>query len=292
MSRKGRVNRAKWPHTCVMCGREFMAIQRVKKYCSMKCYTSSPETLERLRALNERAKNQVTRQCSRCGAAITRKRSCCISTRWSFCNKVCYREFLVARFDSFILTPKPEDLDLIQNFDEFFSQHEIRCPVPGCGWFGLRLGMHARIVHGYEATSLKDAMGCNAHTGLVSATEHLALSARAIGLGVGDNLVPGEAGRSFGISGHHPSREAKEHSAKARALLGPEAFSRPMGSATRNKIAARLRESWAQRIPKPTLCDCGATFGSKHPRQKKCPSCRKRRRSRDGAAREVLEKTP
>ena len=54
------------------------------------------------------------------------------------------------------------------SWDEFLSQEVLPCPIVGCDWAGDHLGIHANAAHGVTAAELKEALGFNRHSGLMS----------------------------------------------------------------------------------------------------------------------------
>ncbi len=162
-----RNNAQPGPHAgvCVNCGSGFRSRTKGKRYCSMKCYIESPETIERLRLRNEEAASKRP-NCPQCGGKTKTKRK--------FCSTLCQRRFFDERFDRFIASP--ETLALPQNYDEFFCKDELPCIIEGCDWVGHRLGYHCNIVHGIDVVKLRELAGFNRRTGTVSAPEQQRLS--------------------------------------------------------------------------------------------------------------------
>lgn len=157
---------------CPHCGVLFRSRQK-KKYCSQRCYVTSPELKEMLtresrKAWAERLGRPVGVLeewiCLECGekrllrqAKLKRRR---------FCNQVCYRAYMAARFDRFIANP--ETIALPQCYDEFLDRDELPCLVNGCTWVGKHLGSHVNFAHGITAEQFKEMAGFNRGTGLVS----------------------------------------------------------------------------------------------------------------------------
>lgn len=149
---------------CPTCGQKFGSKYK-KKYCSLKCYTSSPDVLRRLEKYNREKKIPPT-ACPNCGVDTPRKKK--------YCSDRCRREFFAARFDRWIANP--EQVALPQNYDEFLLKQELPCPVEGCDWCGHNLSFHANTVHGVPASDFKALLGFNQTSGLISAPLHVKLS--------------------------------------------------------------------------------------------------------------------
>lgn len=219
---------------CQRCGMAFESRYAGRKYCSMKCYTSTTEFMERVRSQSKRAnaaavlkatgelpKPCIEIECLNCGTRKILKPS---RAHEKFCNKRCYREYMALRFDRWIAAP--QTIALPQGYDEFLSSEELPCLVDGCNWVGVHLGNHVNMAHGIPADEFKRAAGFNKRTGLVTPALSEQLSGRPH---IHENPFGGQAGsRDFRnhqpITKNYRSLEGSEHAAKARALMldGPE----------------------------------------------------------------------
>lgn len=138
-----------------------------------------------------------------------------------YCSMVCYREYMAARFDRYIASP--ESLALPQNYDEFLSRDELPCLIEGCGWSGQRLSNHMNLTHGIKKQKFKEMAGFNATTGVCTPDQSRKMSEGRIGIGWGADYM--DYLRSLQRRGvvppdsYEPRLEAKEHMAKARALM-------------------------------------------------------------------------
>lgn len=215
---------------CKLCGAPFASRQE-KLFCSMKCYVSSSQFSDMLVA-NRRnlldpelrrktglpTRRGKERPCLECGKPVYRKPSCARK----YCTTACYRAYRAKRFDRFIANP--ESVSLPQNFDEFLSRTELHCLVEGCGWSGKHLSVHVNAMHGIKAADFKRASGFNSGSGLIGSDLARRLSERALhGVAVDVDLRPVSPGPSqpleFGSVVAYRSLEAREHGAKARALI-------------------------------------------------------------------------
>lgn len=209
---------------CPTCGMPFRS-RYEKKFCSMSCYTSSSEFLERIRSQAKRAcdasvraqgiepTNGETVVCLECGEEMWNRPSQ-IGKR-KFCSKTCYRIFMVKRFDRFIANP--ERIALPQNYDEFLTGQILNCLVDGCDWKGHRLSMHMNLFHGIAKREFKKAAGFNLKSGIVSAPEREALVKTALNFPIrGAGLLPGKGGAR--PKDGYRSREGAEHWNKSRAI--------------------------------------------------------------------------
>jgi endogenous inhibitor of DNA gyrase (YacG/DUF329 family) len=203
---------------CPTCGGMFKS-KAPKKFCSLKCYQGSEQfkahLLANYRKGNEAAmlksgvpiKEPVQLKCLDCGKEWTAKPS--QATR-RFCSQSCYRSFMAKRFDRWIASP--EKIALPQAYDEFLTQAELPCLIPGCSWSGGNLSNHMNFTHGVSADEFKRLAGFNKTTGVVSAPTRHALESRAH---IHDALLPGPKGPVNGRRAPQ-SLESKEHGAKAR----------------------------------------------------------------------------
>jgi hypothetical protein len=199
-----------------------------KKFCGMRCYTTSREFIERVKSQARAAsaarilkltghppqpKVEVT--CLNCGnkwiANASKKNS-------KYCNQRCYRQYMAGRFDRWIASP--QSLALPQAYDEFMSQNELPCLIDGCGWVGLHLSCHVNFAHGIPADQFKRAAGFNLKTGLVAPSLAQTLSERPhiheATFGAGSMF---DCNRPNQLVRGYRSLEGSEHHAKARAIL-------------------------------------------------------------------------
>jgi hypothetical protein len=216
--------------TCRNCGKIFESRYAGKIYCGIKCYTSSPDFLNRLRLqavkanaahilklTGETPKPKVEISCLNCGVVKIVRAS---RGKEKYCNHRCYRQYMAGRFDRWIASPQA--IALPQAYDEFLSQEELPCLIEGCDWVGRGLGNHVNFTHGIQVEEFKRAAGFNKKTGLVTPATSEALSARPH---IHDNAFGGRRGANdFSttpppIVRNYRSLEGREHSAKARALM-------------------------------------------------------------------------
>ena len=217
---------------CRTCGVTFRSFG-ARYFCSMACYTRSPEFKARAAANNER---KTAMACARRGLQPNERTACvcircrmpftvpCLKARRQFCGKDCRRRYYAERFDRWVADP--QSIALPQCYDEFFTREVLTCPIAGCTWEGVRLGIHANIVHGLTAERLRELMGCNRGTGLCTSAESAERSkvAKRIGLAAFGKHWP---------NGHKKPRgdlrlEAKEHALKARVLAAEEIAETPV----------------------------------------------------------------
>ena len=71
------------------------------------------------------------------------------------------------------------------SWDEFLAQESLPCIVDGCDWIGDNLSIHANHAHGITADELKESLGFNRHSGLISTATWERLHQSAIKLGKG-----------------------------------------------------------------------------------------------------------
>ena len=216
---------------CPTCGEKFFS-KRKKVFCTLGCYTKSPQFLKMLEVNRKAFKNmpkekrlQIAKrrrtgkyvQCLECKTEIYSKPS----RPKKFCTKTCYRAYLAKRFDRWMANP--EGLSLPQCYDEFLDSQELPCLVEGCDWEGKHLSLHANLAHGIQADELKRAAGFNLSTGVISRPLAEKLSLREkIGIAVNNEPPPESARIAVSKTKRYCSLEAKEHQAKTRALLSLE----------------------------------------------------------------------
>lgn len=210
---------------CKNCGGSFRSYDAKRKFCSVRCYTTSQEFLDRIRKhpaaqlVSSRAKlglppdKEIKCRCLACEADFVVLK---VARIRKFCSPTCRRKWFAERFDRWIANP--ESLMLPQNYDEFFTQNILPCPVNGCGWEGKCLGWHANSAHGITADKMRELMGCNKSTGLC--TPEISEYHRMIAITRGlpdfankwskDNRPPGGA--------RELRQEGRERSKKVQAL--------------------------------------------------------------------------
>lgn len=255
---------------CKLCGGSFES-RYPKKYCSMKCYTSDPVTIKRLRDMNKKKKKErsVVTYCLNCEKRHIDK----ASRKRKFCNRTCMREYFDKRFDRYIASPVT--FEKMQCFDEFLNQEELECLVDGCEWVGKNLSMHMNVAHGLPAQEFKKLAGFGMRTGVVSKPLRESLEAMdhtdriALLDSYRPHIDPNQNRKK------HLSEEGKERRAKAVALKKSEEFEmtkvcQQCGSeftihnryGTRKKfcsIRCRNRRRYIER-KRLTCCYCGGEF--------------------------------
>lgn len=194
---------------CPTCGETFRSRTKGKRFCSLDCYTTSDELLQRLGDYN--AKIAKEWKCACCGNDAPRKRK--------FCNDFCRRKYFAERFDRFIANP--EDIALPQNFDEFLNRDELPCLIGGCDWVGVNLGHHINMAHGITQDKFKEMVGFNRSTALMGVAARKARSdimKKLIEEGI---ITPCVFPIQQADTARGPFRlEGKEHWAKAMAMRG------------------------------------------------------------------------
>ena len=206
---------------CQNCG-EMYRSYGAKKYCSMKCYMTDPEVKRRLTSQIKKAQEELLGRevgtsvewtCIQCGAK--KETSLYSEKKKKYCNSVCYRAYMAARFDRFVANP--ETVALPQCYDEFLDREELPCLVEGCDWIGKHLGCHVNFAHGITASQLKEMAGFNRTTGLISKDLAQIMSDRPQGHlaipPVNYEKVPSSSKVSIRLEG-------KEHLVKAYAIHG------------------------------------------------------------------------
>ena len=214
------------PHKgiCKSCGIEFYCTYKGKKYCSMTCYTSSPEFKERIIAqankINEKKmaeagfehhRGRLQKPCLQCGKLFYTKPKEYHAAK--YCSRLCYRAFMADRFDRYVANP--ESIALPQCYDEFLTQDELPCLIEGCGWKGQNLATHINFTHGILVQNLKKAAGFNKKTGLVTPelSAKLAKGKEGVVIPRPENFKRGEVPRQ------EIRLEGREHLHKARELI-------------------------------------------------------------------------
>lgn len=214
---------------CPTCHAHFGSRQP-KKYCSLRCYTTSPEFLSRLKAHRDERSTRAGEHSKRSDPVGWACKSCGVVTysppakaRYrKFCGQSCYREYMARRFDRWIASP--QSMALPQAYDEFLSQEELCCLIEGCGWKGQWLSHHMNFAHGTPAKEFKRAAGFNLTTGVITPRLFKTLSSRAhvhmafAGPGAAEQRRANGRKARGSVREYH-SLEGAEHSAKARALM-------------------------------------------------------------------------
>ncbi len=204
---------------CPKCGEMFESRQP-KKFCSMKCYTSSEQFTAHLKRIapigRSRPRKRRELTCPNCGETFHPR------TGQKYCSQICYREYMAARFDRWVASP--ETITIPKTFDEFLTQAELPCLVEGCDWRGAHLSLHMNQAHGVQAEDFKRAAGFNLSTGVVSAPLHRSLCGRELyGVSETPKWWFGPKGRGKPPPkrkiNKYRSLESKEHHLKANALL-------------------------------------------------------------------------
>lgn len=256
---------------CPQCRKGFRSQQK-KIFCTMSCYTESPEFLKRMRGWSEKhaghpVGEMVAVVCSECGGRRLHKPGKAGKRR--FCGTNCYRAWMAKRFDRFVANP--ETVALPQCYDEFLSRNLLRCPMDGCEWEGHALSNHVNFTHGITAEQFKEMAGFNRNTGLVSPSMRNSLASRPV------NVVPGfghscteEERSAMGLRGAEVLRgdmrlEGREHHKKAAALrVGVTPFMPTKTRRRLNKMASerlmKTREKF-KAIERTSHCvGCGCDF--------------------------------
>lgn len=200
---------------CKECGKAFES-KHPKIYCSMECFAHSDDMKLHLAANNEKKKNEVAVKCLHCSKAFVEK----ASRKSKFCSRFCYRSYLAERFDRWIASP--ENIENLQNYDEFLLQEKLPCLIDGCDWEGKNLSMHLNFHHGITAGEFKKLAGFNKKTGLVSPSLSEHLSNREH---LQDKELMAHRMLAFKYRGEPTERElrkeGREHHKKSRILSGP-----------------------------------------------------------------------
>lgn len=208
---------------CKHCKRQFRS-RRPKIFCSVQCYVTFPETMNRLafegkKATENRLGGKISLpelwRCLNCGKEEIR--TLAHQKMKKYCSKVCYREYMAGRFDRFIANP--ETIKLPQCYDEFLDREELPCLVEGCTWKGKALSNHVNFSHGITAAQFKELVGFNNKTGLVSKDMAKHLADRWQQWNGPPSFMGQPPPRTFKPIDQSKIRlEGKEHIAKARAL--------------------------------------------------------------------------
>lgn len=214
---------------CITCGAFFKSRgTKPRKYCSMDCYTSSPQWKEaQLRNSRLNAANRIgthpdnwvatMKNCLQCNAEFRIKPGETKSRK--YCSNICYRKYMADRFDRWIANPN--EIALPQAFDEFLTNPVLRCLVKDCDWTGHHLSLHVNKTHGIPASHFKKLVGFNKGSGIVSTSLHKALSDRDIvGVALNNSKYPKWQTGVPQKKDTYRSLEGREHQKKTRALLG------------------------------------------------------------------------
>jgi hypothetical protein len=203
------------------CGKQFTSLKKDRKYCSMKCYASTPEFRARAASSVENANKHYrpksragdTVLCAHCGKEMYRTLTQ-IKRKKKTCSLVCYRQYMAARFDRAVgVAISYKDL---QGYDEFLLQDKLPCLVEGCDWEGHNLSLHMNLTHSIKEEDFKRMAGFNLSTGVVSASMADHLQARG-NQGHPESLNYRQALDSPGRNLYR-SKECREHMSKASLL--------------------------------------------------------------------------
>lgn len=255
---------------CPTCGEMFRSRIKDKTFCSMKCYTTNPETLDRLRAMNDERKVPVT-SCPQCGEDT--------ATGRKYCSNLCRRRYFAERFDRFVANP--EQIALPQNFDEFLLQSSLPCLFDGCEWSGPNLAVHVNFAHGISADDFKELVGFNKTTGLVCPELSRELSAKAKRLIAEGVLVSDPSHLESADRSRKGLRlEGKEHWQKSMALGGGHkrfveaAVAKSREPERRKEMGERVKQTIAEMPTVALTCqECGVSFETKEMHAKRAKFC-------------------
>ena len=230
---------------CLQCGKKFFSRRLEKKYCSLSCYTASPQFIaqregwvDQIRKKEPKALAAIAKSaeknkrghdvpCLECGELIWRKPSD-VGKR-KFCGSVCYRAYMAKRFDRWVANP--EALALPQCYDEFLDSEVLHCVIEGCSWVGQQLTMHVNSAHGLPKHDFKRAAGFNVNTGVIARPLAEVFQARGDEFQSSDQqnseaLLAAKKARDENPVKHYKSLEGLEHLNKSLAMrrldLGPE----------------------------------------------------------------------
>ena len=223
---------------CKTCGKMFES--RIDKmFCSMDCYIKSDQfsgmvaenlkkagSKESIKRRAQAAKLGQDVPCLECGADFYQKRPSKGNPVRKFCGTGCYRTYLAKRFDRWVANP--EGMALPQCYDEFLDREELACVVEGCDWKGKHLTLHMNQAHGIKADEFKRAAGFNLSTGVIA--KPLAEAFRKRELVGAALMLMDDPARAAALALaqetlvvnpiRYRSLEGREHSKKARAMLG------------------------------------------------------------------------
>jgi len=195
--------------TCPICGKKFQTPRsRDRFFCSTDCYVQSDIFQQARKKYSEKMKAcRIDMTCLYCGKKMRvthstkyghRKMTNGRSVKCSrlFCGRLCYRKHFAERFDRWARTVAPIDMKGL-SWDEFLAQESLPCIVDGCDWIGDNLSIHANHAHGITADELKELLGFNRRSGLISTVTWKKLSQLAIKLGKGrtDGVTWSETGK-------------------------------------------------------------------------------------------------
>lgn len=217
---------------CKTCGKAFSS-KRPKTYCSIKCYTSSKQfkdmQAENLAGIRERPTVRSHSKSSSGRPPIPKETIHCrecnketpkTSKTRAYCSQVCYRAYMAKRFDRHIANP--QEISLIQGYDEFLDQDELECIIEGCTWVGKHLSLHINLAHGIQASEVKRAAGFSLSSGIVAKPLAESLRQRElVGVAKNPNTIGLELAR-LAIKNKpkkYRSKETNEHLLKTRSLM-------------------------------------------------------------------------
>jgi len=129
------------------------------------------------------------------------------------------------RFDRWIANP--EEIVLLQAYDEYMLQTELPCLIKYCNWSGKNLSGHVNLAHGIKAKDFKRAAGFNYGTGLVTSDLRECFSKKRVEVIkrlIAEGIMPMPPGPNNPNSkcGSYISREGVEHMVKSYALRSEE----------------------------------------------------------------------
>ncbi len=285
---------------CLGCGEEFFSAS-AKKFCGMRCYTSSAYFLQHMAKARELSASKrgvvigkrIEVECAQCSKGM----SClpCDANGYlrtkgpragrickkKFCSTMCMREYLAARFDRF--TANPEVIPLPQNYDEFLTLERLPCLVPECDWIGHQLSTHMNFAHGVTAEKFKEMAGFNRGTGVVSKPLHERMC-RNWAENFGDRLGVAIVGGDYVHGRPRPTArlEARQRQSKVMLLQRDIISARSKAStneARRFASSATLKAVRGKQMSTYALIPCGRcqSLIAVHPGPngaKYCPCCR------------------
>ena len=183
--------------TCPVCGKKFQTPRsRDRLFCSTDCYVRSDIFKQTRKKYSEKmAACRIDMTCLYCGKKMsvtfgakhdhrTTRNGRVAKRSRLFCGRPCYRKHFAERFDRWAQTAASLDMKGL-SWDEFLAQESLPCIVDGCDWIGDNLSIHANHAHGITADELKESLGFNRHSGLISTATWERLHQSAIKLGKG-----------------------------------------------------------------------------------------------------------
>jgi len=239
----------------------------------MKCYSTSPEALQRLAEIGRAASAKT------CGHEVgIKEKWTCLSCgqeqilrvskakKKKFCNYRCYRKYMAERFDRYIANP--ETIALPQCYDEFLNSTELHCLIEGCDWIGKALSNHMNFAHGIPADKFKEMAGFNRKTGVVSSDMAKNLAARhqqwnGPPENMNNKLTPSKFSPKPEVrleGREHLSKSSVINAAIAKAKGGPR-FSRESRKAISISQAKHAADKTGAFTPTAAICTmCGTEY--------------------------------